>query len=234
MIKGAFISKPHPWRVCPLGAHFVREHRRKTKNGTTVVKSHCRKSPIHKEILNTDEILEMFKRNRDQISTLPHASHLGYKNENEYDELIRLWTQFWNEIFAIHPPLEPDWIKALIATESSFNPRKVNKVHQNNVARGLMQITKKTHEILTNSKGELKDVLFRVDQKDLFDPAVSIATGSRWIFRKREILKSRIGRDPSWEEVMWEYKGIYGASDETSVGIKKDLREKYEEISSCN
>ena len=156
MKKNAHLLKPHPWRVCPLGSHFVKEHRRRTDNGTTIVRSHCRKSPIHKEILNTDEILEMFKRNIDQIAVLPKSSHLGYANENKYDELIGLWTQFWNEIYKIKPPLDPNWVKALIATESSFNPKKVNKGTRNNVARGLMQITKKTHRILTDSRGELK------------------------------------------------------------------------------
>ena len=225
--------KPHPWRVCPLGAHFVKEHHRKTKKGTTIVKSHCRKSPLRKEILNTDEILEMFKRNRDQITTLPKTSHIGFNNENRYDELIGLWTQFWNEIYQIKPPLDPNWVKALIATESSFNPKKVNKKSYN-IARGLMQITKNTYWILTNSRGELKDILFRVDQKDLFVPDVSISTGTRWLFRKREILKSRIGRDPSWEEVMWEYKGIYNQSQGTAADIKKELKDDYEKISSNN
>ena len=234
MKRNVLVLKPHPWRICPLGAHFVKEHHRRTKKGTIIVKSHCRKSPIHKEILNTDEILEMFKRNKDQITDLPNPSHLGYGNENRYDTLIGLWTQFWNEIYQIKPPLDPNWVKALIATESSFDANQVNKANKKNLAFGLMQITEKTYKIATDSKGELKDVSFRVNRKDLFVPDANVAVGTRWIFRKREVLRSRIGREPSWEEVMWEYKGIYGQSSPRSDEIKKKLRDKYEKICSGN
>ena len=225
--------KQHPWRSCPLGSHFVKEHHRQTKNGKTIVRSYCRRSPVHKEILNTDEILDMFRRNRDQITLLPKASHLGYTNENKFDELIGLWTQFWNDLYQTTPPLDPNWVKALIVTESGFDPKLINRANKGNFARGLMQITVKTHKILINSKGELRDILFRVDQKDLLIPDVSVSAGTRWLFRKRETLRSRIGRDPSWEEVMWEYKGIYDQSSvPTSQKIKKKLRKYYEDI--CN
>lgn len=224
------ITPLRPWRICPLGASFVKEHTRKTKSGDTIIKSHCRISRIKKEILNLDEILEIFHQNIDRVFTMPHKSRLGYKGEDQFDELIGLWTAFWNDTFKVEPPLDPNWVKVLIATESGFKPNSVNPGVKNNVARGLMQITENTYRILTDSKGELKDVLFRIDQKDLFLPDVGISTGIRWLFRKREILKSQIGRDPAWEEVMWEYKGIFNQSNPRATDIKTGLKDLYEKI----
>ena len=176
----------------------------------------------------------MFKRNRDQIDSQPNESNLGYKNENKYNALIGLWTQFWNEVYPTTPPLDPNWVKALMATESGFDPKSINKSLKPNIARGLLQINKQTYKILTDSKGELKDVLFRMDQKDLFVPDINIASGVRWLFHKKRLLKAKIGRDPSWEESIWEYKGIYEKSDESAQEIKNSLREKYEKIRDHN
>ena len=229
--KKKTLIQPHPWRVCPLGSHFVREHPRKSKNGTTIVKSHCRKNRSNKEILTFDEILEIFLRNKDQIATMPNASNLGYEEENKFDALIGLWVQFWNEICQTTPPLDPNWVKALIASESGFKTGDVNKDHKKNVARGLMQINEQTYKIATDTKGELKDVSFRVDEKDLFVPDANIALGTRWLFRKWEILAIKIHREPTWEEVMWEYKGIYDKSNPKAKDIKQKLREDYEKIS---
>ena len=224
-------KEQHPWRVCPLGSHFVKEHKRRTKNGTTVVRSHCRKNHLGKEILNIDEINEMFERNKDRVTQLPNKSNIGYKNENHYDERIGLWTQFWNETFSNTPPLDANWVKALMASESGFNPDVVNRSGKHNFARGLLQITEQTYKISVNSKGELKDVLFRIDEKDLFVPDVNVAVGTRWIFRKRETLRSKTGKDPNWEEVMWEYKGIYDQSGIPKADDEKQyLRKLYDKI----
>jgi hypothetical protein len=220
-----FDGRPHPWRVCPLGSNFVKEHTRKTKNGLITVAAHCRRDRISREVLNLDEIQEMFQRNEDLVTSIPKGNNLGFTSGNAYDVLIGLWTQFWNEIYQTNPPLDPNWVKALIATESSFNPNAHLKT-----ARGLMQITESTYKILINTKGELKDVVFRIDQKDLFIADVSISVGTRWLFHKRKLLQNKIGRDPDWEEVMWEYKGIYNDNSEKGIEIKGNLRKFHEKI----
>ena len=197
----------------------------------TAVKGHCRKNNSGKEILTVHEINEMFTRNKDKVTKLPNKSNLGPKNENRYDVLIGLWTEFWNETFQVNIPLDSNWVKALMATESTFDPNCINKKIRANVARGLLQITRKTYKIAIDPKGELKDVLFRVDEKDLFNPDVNVALATRWIFRKREILKSKIGKDPTWEEVMWEYKGIYDQTDDPqAIEEKRALRNAYDKI----
>ena len=225
------LKEQHPWRVCPLGSHFVKQHKRRTKSGVTTVKCHCCKNRSGKEILTVNEINEMFTRNKDKVTQLPNKSSIGHKNENRYDILIGLWTQFWNETFQPDLPLDPNWVKALMATESGFNPDCINKTIKNNVASGLLQITRRTYKIAIDPKGELREVLFRIDEKELFNPDVNVALATRWIFRKREILLSKTGKNPTWEEVMWEYKGIYNQTDiPRAKREKRALRIAYEKI----
>ena len=224
----AVINKQHPWRICPLGENYVREHVRHTKRTVAPVSAYCRKNRSKKEILTSLEIEEIYEQNKKRIKLIPNASN---KNaDNKYDDKIGLWTQFWNEVLSPFEPLDPNWVKSLIFTESRFNEKSINDQNIKNPAKGLMQITKSTHKIMTNSKGELKDVCFDTDENELYDPNINIAMGTRWLFRKEELLKSRIEKEPTWEEVMWEYKGIYNDHSKRADKIRKDLRDYYEQI----
>ena len=56
-------DKVHPWRICPKGKHYVREHvmhvkpSRKHPNGITVkVHAHCASNPSRKDELIFSEI----------------------------------------------------------------------------------------------------------------------------------------------------------------------------------
>jgi hypothetical protein len=47
----------HPWRICPYGKSWVREHLRRPKNKHVQdVDGHCRINPSKKDILEGDEI----------------------------------------------------------------------------------------------------------------------------------------------------------------------------------
>jgi soluble lytic murein transglycosylase-like protein len=46
-----------------------------------------------------------------------------YPNADKFDQQIRGWVRYWNDIFQPSDPLDPNLIKALIATESGFNPK---------------------------------------------------------------------------------------------------------------
>ena len=52
------------------------------------------------------------------------------------------------------PPLEPNLVKALIASESGFNPKLLANRKNPKSARGLMQLLDSTREIIGNPKGE--------------------------------------------------------------------------------
>lgn len=73
-------------------------------------------------------------------------------------------------------------IKALVASDSTFNPLAVNQK-----ATGLTQITTDTLKILQDLAGESKDFVFKdISKADLKDPNVSVALGSRWLAYKKQ------------------------------------------------
>lgn len=204
----------HPWRLCPYGQHWVAEHRlrvppsRMLPSGKLTTRSaHCAENPSHKDSLYSDEIREIYTQHFADLVGLPTPDALGFKNGNIYDSLIRGWTKYWNEVFGESEPLDPDLVKALIASESSFNPDVVAKVGKTkNRARGLMQVTDESQKILGDPDGELRDQLVHVDQKELVDPNLNICAGIRWLFRKKQIAESKAGHSLSWEEAIQEYK----------------------------
>ncbi len=120
----------------------------------------------------------------------------------------RGWTKYWNEIFQPSDPLDPDLVKALIATESSFRTnKKVRAGKRAGLARGLMQVTDWTLRTLKEEDGELRDHLVDLNQQDMTDPTANIAAGIRWLFRKRETASAKLKRQATWEEATADYKG---------------------------
>lgn len=200
---------PHPWRLCPLGQHWVRPHPR---IGTRGVSGHCRANPSGKDQIYSDELREI-AATRFQDSPLrpcPHA--LGFPQGNKFDELIGGWTRYWNEVLQPRVPLDPDLVKALIATESGFRTRaKAWAGKTGGWARGLIQVTEDTQRILQNEKGELRDHLVNVTQEELFDPVTNIAVGIRWLFQKKRLASHALEREATWEEAIAHYKAYLKA-----------------------
>ena len=97
----------------------------------------------------------------------------------------------------------------MIESESRFKPTATAPNKKNiGKARGLIQLTEQTLRILRNRKGEIKDHYIDLSKDELFEPSKNICAAIRWLFRKREILNKRLGRSPSWPEVIVEYKGL--------------------------
>ncbi|HLB59808.1 MAG TPA: transglycosylase SLT domain-containing protein [Bdellovibrionota bacterium] len=210
-------QRKHKWRLCPLGEHWVRTHLRKVsvskKNpaGLTEVEGHCRHNRSKKDEIYKDEINEISRTRFNSLKGSPFPCDLGFNktkayNGNSYDSLIRGWTKYWNEVLKPKIPLDPNLVKALIASESSFNPNSNKLASKGNKARGLMQVTDQTIKMLKNEKGELKDHLIDLDQKDMYAPSPNISAGIRWLFRKKETASARLKREATWEEAVAEYK----------------------------
>ncbi len=232
-------AKKHPWRICPEGEHWVRTHDRQVKvskknpDGTTSVEGHCRKNRSSKDEIYPPEIHKIAEQNFSSLTGPPKADSLGFANGNKYDTLIRGWTKYWNEVFKPKEPLDPDLVKALIATESSFKPDA--KTGKKDVARGLMQVRDSTIKIMSDECGELRDHLLNMDQKEAYDPNVNIAAGIRWLFRKKETVTARLKREASWDEAVEEYKGLLksrlaGKSDKK--GLMEKVRKYYKRLKS--
>lgn len=157
-------GKAHPWRMCPQGQHWVRNHQRRTPKGSqTTVHGHCRANPSQKDQIYSFELAEISKRHFNKVRFMPSSDDLGYRRGNEYDRLIAGWTKYWNEVLKPEHPLRPNLVKALIATESSFNPKAKALASKRNWARGLTQVTDQTLRILSDEKGEVRDHLVNID-----------------------------------------------------------------------
>ena len=132
------------------------------------------------------------------LAGLPKADDLGFGSRgNAFDAVIRGWTQYWNEVLKPTVALDPDLIKALIASESGFNTNSGIKRRRKS-AKGLMQLTSQTTESLRNEHGELKDHFVNIPKADLGDPNLNIAGGIRWLFIKLETASSKLGRAATW------------------------------------
>lgn len=206
----AKFSEPvHPWKLCPPGEHYVRQAtvQEHVRDGSVVRshlrRDHCRESQNStKNILTAHEAADMAELF--PLTDQPLGSALGFgKRETEFDDLIRGWTEYWNHVLNPSPSLDPMIVKALIASESSFD---ANAGKGKKSAIGLMQLMPDTIRYLNGERNELEDHIFEFDSQDIFDAGLNISAGIRWLFRKRELAAHRLKRDATWEEAVSEYK----------------------------
>lgn len=210
--------REHPMRV-PVS--------KKNPAGITIRDRHLRR--LKGTYLDAVEIESIFKNYSRKDLMYPASGKLNkYKNADKYDEVIAVWTDYFNKKFNADPPLDPDVVKALIASESSFNP---DPLGNRKIALGIVQITKKTLKILQDPTGEAKEFIFKdIRQKDLKDPNISIPMAVRWLHRKRETAAGKLKHAPNHEEIILEYKGLLKSnSDYKKAGLKK-YREDYAEL----
>lgn len=212
-------------------ATSVREHPRhvavsdKNPDGVTIVDKHLRRLPG--TYLDADEIEKTFKSYIKKGLVFPSKNDLAFKGRDKlYDDHIAIWTDYFNKKFNANPPLDPDVVKALIASESDFltDPK-------NDKAFGIAQITKATLKILQDPAGESKNFIFnKVRQKDLKNPQIAIPMGIRWLFYKRERAQRSLKRMPSDEEVILEYKGLLKSKTDYKKSALKKFRKHYAEL----
>lgn len=203
----------HAWRACPYGQHWVVRHDRLPEGRQLQdIDGHCRKNPSGKDRLDGDEIAYLsFLTDFQTAEPLPKAYPGKDKIQlaNNFDQLIAGWCRYWNDVLKPDIPIDPSFVKALMESESSFNPNATAKNKKSiGPARGLIQITEQTWRILKDRKGELKDHYIDIRKEELFDPSKNICASIRWLFRKREILQKRLARSPTWVETIAEYKGL--------------------------
>lgn len=228
------LKDTHPWRLCPPGEHWVRIHPRNIPaGGATEVTGHCRANPSGKDQIYAFELKEIAEKHFSGLDSTPTGNSLGYSQGNNYDQLIAGWTKYWNDILKPKLALDPNLIKVLIATESSFNPNADVLASKKNWARGLTQITDQTIKILADEKGEIKDHLINIDQKEAYDPNLNIAAGIRWLFHKKDLLEKKKRREVTWEEAVMEYKSYakdIAAGKPRALKKQKEFLEMYEKL----
>ncbi len=229
--KTSEIKDFNPWRVCPIGEHWVRRHDRQKKS-LEDVDGHCRKNKSNKDYLKGDELdlisrHKLFRNPKLKVLQNDLGFNRGGIDGNQYDVLINGWTAYWNDVFKTEPPLDPNYVKALMATESGFDLKSIaqNKNKKIGHARGLMQITERTQKQLAGYEKDLRDQFVVLDNEEIWDPNKNISAGIRWLFRKREITMAKFKRVPTWQEVRIDYKGKTGSSTVETKNVQKTLTE---------
>lgn len=225
----------HPWRACPYGEHWVTRHPRlPVGRQLQDVDGHCRKNTGGKDRLDGDEIYSLSLFPEFQSSTPEPKKYSGeerIKSPDQFDALISGWCKYWNDVFKPDIPIDPNFVKALMESESRFNPKAYAENKKNiGPARGLIQITEQTWRILKDRKGELKDHYIDLKKEELFEPSKNICAAIRWLFRKREILQKRLSRSPSWVETIVEYKGVgpdLKKNGKESIKVMKQFEDIY-------
>lgn len=237
-------SRPpvHPWRLCPYGEHWVKTHpmqvppsKAHPEGSVTTRHEHCARNPSGKDHLYPEEIQEIANKNFSGLKYRPCALNLGYGQKgNKYDDLIAGWVQYWNDVLKPDDPLDPNLVKALIASESQFEPEILANKKNSNSARGLTQITNDTRKILGGNHNDLKDHLITVTKEELNDPNINICAGVRWLFEKRRLTSAHLKKTASWIDTIWNYKGVKRAKTKKDAEkIKNIFNRFYGELQKC-
>lgn len=208
----------------------VREYSRRVlvskKNpaGRTIVDRHLRH--IDGQYLDRRLIEESFISYDKKNIPRPGKGKLHLPDEDKYDDYIAVWVDYFNKKLKLKSLLDPDMMKALIASESTFKPHAINAK-----ATGLTQITTDTLKILHNLSGQSKDFVFKdIQKKDLKNPNVSIALGVRWLAYKKQYADELLKRVATSDEVIQVYKGILNDNSDKAKRIMKDYRGFYEKL----
>ena len=235
------IKKTHPWRLCSSGEHWVRSHnmhvppsKEHPEGYETIRHAHCAKNPSGKDQLYPDEILEISDKKFFNVQPKPCPIKLTFKeNGSKFDDLIAGWTQYWNDVLSPTEILDPNLVKALIASESSFDPDILANKKDLNSGRGLMQLINLTRKILGDEKGELINHFVTVSREDLNNPSINICAGIRWLFQKKKLASSILKREATWEEAVFEYKGGRTETEERMKILMNRFKEKLEQYKKC-
>lgn len=156
----------------------------------------------------------------------PSDKDLGFADDSTYDDLIAIWTDYFNKLFKINPQLDTDLVKALIGSESGF---KLDP--KNPLAIGIAQITKETWRVIQDPNGEVKDFVFNnIRQKDLKNPTIAIPIAIRWLSYKKARAESKLGRPATHEEIILEYKGLLKSKTTYKTNALEKYRELYAEL----
>lgn len=225
----------HPWRICPPGETYVRKAKISSylTKGFPVIehmrRDHCREiDDSAKNTLTLQEVQDIAEIFFPALTGLPAAHELGAGIKGtQYDAFIRGWTKYWNDVFKPEPTLDADAVKALIFSESSFNP-DAGKGKRGG-AKGLMQLMPITLKALQGYRNELKDHLFEFNESDIYEPSLHISAGIRWLFQKRITASRRLKRQATWDEAVEDYKDYLRRRPKKSPNIPHPQMKNYQD-----
>lgn len=222
------LKKPKPTEMCPPGYHVVQGHERICHSGTTTwVDAHVRKNrgKIRPGLLK-ENIFHLFWNSQKKYKPLKPI--IGFSDKgSEFDAAIQFWLEHWKSQGVSFPDdLDPLMVKAMIAVESGFGPKKKAKT---STAEGLMQVTDQSMRVLGGHPSkkkwiEAKDHLIHIEKADKLDPLINIAMGTRllghkyaqipksWDKNAKNAIRSYYSRGKGGEEYADKVMGLYEKS----------------------
>ncbi len=196
----------------------------KNPTGITIRDKHTRR--LKGTYLDLTEIEDIYKKYDKKNIVYPAKNKLVQPNSDKYDEIIAVWCDYFNKKFGTNPPLEPNVVKALIASESDFvlDPK-------NSKATGITQITPETLKVLLDPNGEVKEFIFKdIRKKDLKNPDIAIPMAVRWLSRKKRLAEGKLGRPVTAEEIILEYKGMLKSKTKLKDNALEKFRKEYDKL----
>lgn len=98
------------------------------------------------------------------------------------------------------------------------------------MAIGIMQLMPQTLKYISVNSKELKNHFIEINPDNAKDPVINIAVGIRWLFRKYELTKHKLNKEPAWIEVLLDYKGILNDNSDIAVKINQKLEEYLKDL----
>jgi hypothetical protein len=199
---------------------------KKNPTGITIRDRHIRH--FNGTTLSQKDIKDIFLTYDKKNIAYPAKNKLSQSNSDEFDDLIAVWCDYFNKQFNTTPPLEPNLVKALLASESDFKLDPSG----NTQASGIAQLTPETFKALQDTEGEVKEFIFKnIRKKDLLNPEVAIPMAIRWLSRKKRLADGKLGRTASSEEIILEYKGLLKSNSPYKKRATEKFRKEYELLS---
>lgn len=185
------LRRPQEHEMSPPGLHLLRayQHLYEGDTKTTRIDTHFIEKPDEMKMYFFENLQFLYWHNTKKYPRINAIK--GFSGHHNLDSVIQFWLDYWRSKGVKFPEgLEPLHIKALIAAESSFNPKARARTTS---ATGLMQILESVLEhlkgVAVNNWREVPDNYIRVSLKDLEDPIVNIAVGIRWLGHKFYLLR---------------------------------------------
>lgn len=110
---------------------LVRQHpryvgvSRKNPSGVTIVDQHIRRLPG--TFLTSDEIKDTAKKYERSSIPYPSKNDLGYRDGNKYDDLVAVWTDYFNKKFSVRNIAEGKLKRAPTAEEVILEYKGLSK-----------------------------------------------------------------------------------------------------------
>jgi hypothetical protein len=84
-----------------------------------------------------------------------------------------------------------------------------------------------------DESGELHDHFVTATRAELNEPNTNICAGIRWLFQKQKLASAKLGRNATWDEAIFEFKGCELSTPAQAKKLMNRFKSKLEELTKC-